>query len=570
MNTQVSTFPDRVKIKADLAAFSACPLSSDSNQGVLTKAKRSKVWREIKLNEAWPSCVIVSANAPKRLNLVNEISNEIVKKVDLPGNVVHVAMHDGFYSNGQILAIYEDQDNPLKIHVCILKYDGTKTSIRRYPNMCFDTPYASQVRYRHPDTAEEMESSRLDTQDIFALSTVMLGDMPMTPQEFFTSEVKKLVRANTKFSFRSWNGADESSITAEHVVARNMSSMRMIQFFKYSYQGYRNKFLQFSDLSLVSRYRRGTCLLSSSDSARLNHKFVHSSLRTLLEIDDNQNWVSLLMRGCSSENLMTKESFGFFPYRTPSIRYSEYNLEKSMMLFKLPDDTTSLSCSKNKVYVAVNNEVHVFDDFQRAYTEAVSANKGVISEDARKATVKSLLPTDPSNVSYFNKSWEDLLKKEYIGSLDNASELKLGDPSSVYTFNEETVVKVKAHGSDPFEMLCVHTMRFGEEASENRKHKSDTLYVYLAGRLVFKKAFSNSIASFKPYVVSVNEEGTRDNCFPGTSVKEVCIDVCLDGKIFISFDVFPERSTVSVRDIQREQVQTRTVSAPQLSRFIDF
>lgn len=567
MNTQVNTFPDKVKIKADLAHFSVCKLSADDSQGAMTHSNRSRTWTVTSLNKQVPSCVIVGVSTPNRLNLVNETSNEIVKKVDLPGSIVHVAIHDNFFNNGQILAIYEDQHNPLKLKACIVKYDVDKKSARRYPDITLDTASAGQVYYIN-STGEKVKSSKLDTQDIFSLSTVMLGDFPMTPEEFFNNGCKDLTRCLTHFGFRNWSGADENSVTSEHVMARNLSSLRMVQFFKYKNSGYVNKFLQLSELKLPSRYRRGNCLISSSDAASLSNKFVHTSQKTLLEISSNQNWMAMLLRGCDSLHVK-KESYGFFPYRTPSIRYSEYNLEKSMMLFSLPDNTSSLSCSKNKLYIAVDNEVRVFDDFQRVYTEAVSTNRGVITEDKRKATVKSLLPTDQADITYFSRAWEDLLSRDYVGSLDDASELNLGDPSYVYTFNDENIIKVKAHGADPFEMLCVHTANF-KETSENRKHKADTLYVYLAGRLVFKKSFSNAVSDFKPYVVSVIEEGIRDNCFSGTAVKEICIDVCLDEKTLMSFDVFPERSTVSVRDIQREQVQTRTVSAPQLSRFIDF
>ena len=567
MNTQVNTFPDKVKIKADLAHFSVCKLSADDSQGAMTHSNRSRTWTVTSLNKQVPSCVIVGVSTPNRLNLVNETSNEIVKKVDLPGSIVHVAIHDNFFNNGQILAIYEDQHNPLKLKACIVKYDADKKSARRYPDITLDTASAGQVYYTN-STGEKVKSSKLDTQDIFSLSTVMLGDFPMTPEEFFNNGCKDLTRCLTYFGFRNWSGADENSVTSEHVMARNLSSLRMVQFFKYKNSGYVNKFLQLSELKLPSRYRRGNCLISSSDAASLSNKFVHTSQKTLLEISSNQNWMAMLLRGCDSLHVK-KESYGFFPYRTPSIRYSEYNLEKSMMLFSLPDNTSSLSCSKNKLYIAVDNEVRVFDDFQRVYTEAVSTNRGVITEDKRKATVKSLLPTDQADITYFSRAWEDLLSRDYVGSLDDASELNLGDPSYVYTFNDENIIKVKAHGADPFEMLCVHTANF-KETSENRKHKADTLYVYLAGRLVFKKSFSNAVSDFKPYVVSVIEEGIRDNCFSGTAVKEICIDVCLDEKTLMSFDVFPERSTVSVRDIQREQVQTRTVSAPQLSRFIDF
>lgn len=569
MNTQVNTFHEAVRIKADLAKISSFQISSsDTAQGVLTKSKRARVWRETSLSNKWPSCVIVGADTPKRLHLVNETSNEVIKKVDLPGKVLHVAIHENFFGNGQILAFYEDPGNPLKFHACILKYDAEKKSLRRYPDILFDT-FCANPSYVDQKTGETVKGSRLDSQDIFAMSTLMMGDLSITPDEFFTSDCKNMTRALSHFSFRSWIGADECSVTAQHVVARNMSAARIVQFFKHSYNGYRNKFIQLSELNLVSRYRRGTCMLSASDSARLNSKFIHTSRRTLLEIDSNQHWVCMLLRSCDSQNTMGKEAYGFFPYRNPSIRYSEYALEKAMMLFKLPDDTLSLSCSRNKVYAAVNNEVRVYDDFQRIYTEAVSTNKGVINEEDREATVKSLLPTDPADVSYYSRSWEDVLKHNYTGSLDNVNELNLGDPATVYTFADENVASVSVQGSDPFEMMCVHTLRFGE-LSQNRQHKSDALYVYLGGRLIFKKSFSNGITDFRSSVVSITEENNRDNCFPGTSVREVCVTVCLDEKVFMSFDIFPERSTVTVRDIQREQVQTRTVSAPQLSRFIDF
>lgn len=569
MNTQVNTFPDRVKIKADLARFSVCQLSPDSSQGSLTTSKRSRAWAETSLNNAWPSCVIVGASNPKRLHLVHEVSNEVIKKVDLPGDVVHVAMHENFFTNGQIFVVYADPDNPLKLRACILKYDGTKKSVRRYPDITHDTQTVGKGCYTDTETGETTKSSTLDAQDVFLLSTAFIKDSAMTPKTLFNEETRNIHRTRSSFAFRTWSGSDEGSITAEHVVARNMSNMRAIQFFKYKKPGCTDKFLQLSDMHLVSRYRRGTDMLSSSDSARLGHKFIHTSRRTVLDIDVNQNWISILMPRCDEQNLVQKESYAFFPYRTPSIRYSEYSLEKAMMLFKLPENSLSLSCNRNKVFVATGSEVHVYDGFQSRYTESVSTNKGVIADDRMSATVKSLLPTKPEDVSYFNVSWEDLLKRVYVGSLDDANEVSLGDPATIYNFGGETVCKVKAHGSDPFDMMCVHTLKFGE-TSENRKHKSDTLYVYLAGRLIFKKSFSNGISSFKPYIVSVADEGNRENCFTGTSVKEVCVDICLDEKTFLSFDVFPERSTVEVRDIQREQVQTRTVSAPQLSRFIDF
>lgn len=569
MNTQVNTFPDRVRIKADLARFAVRQLSEDSNQGVITTSRRAPIWADASIHEDLPTCVIVGQSTPKRLHLVNEVTDKVVKKVDLPGPVLHVAMHENFVSNGQILVVYEDDHNVFKLKSCILKYDLSKNSLRRYPDIVNDVSKAGHVYYLDPATKEQKKSSVLDAQDVFAMSNRIMGDASITPEEFFETEVKFFTRTHAEFSFRSWAGADEGSVTSQNVVSRHMSNMRVIQFFEHKNPNLIHKFLQLSDMNLPSRYRRGTCMLSSSDSARFNSKFIHTSLKSLLDVNINQNYVSLLLRGRDNENKITKEAYGFFPYRNPSIRYSEYNLEKAIMLFKLPDDTSSLSCNRDKVYVAVSNEVRVYDNFQRLYTDSVSANKGVISDDKRKVTVKSLLPTDESTVGYFSSSWESLLSNNYVGSFDDASQIDLGAPSSIYTFDNENVVDVKAHGSGPFDLMCVHTIKSGD-TTENRKHKADTLYVYLAGRLVFKKSFSNGISSFKPYIVSVADTGERENCFSGTSVKEICIDISLDEKTFLSFDVFPERSSVTVRDMHIEQIQTRTVSAPQLSRFIDF
>jgi hypothetical protein len=567
MNLQVNRFPEKIKLKSNLAQSQALLARSvvDSDM-VLTLTSRETVLSRASRRDKYPTCLLVFESAPKRLVLFSETDNEVVKKIDLPGNIMSAAFHEEFPSNGQIVVQYVEEDEPTHVSICVIKYDREKKSARRYANNPISRDKVGCGVDKNQSTVN------LSSVEAVCMSELVSGSDELSVKDWTTFKKPHIILTRQITFFTQYMLSTTAGKNSEGTTGRDSCYQQNIQFFDYVTALKSTQVLAFREIALPTRYRRGGCIISSSDVVGVNAKLVIGSARRVIDTTVNERSIAMLVADYNDS-----KKYGFFPFRKGTVRYSDSSISKSMMLFELDIETTHLASTDTKLFAASQRTVTVYDRFQHDYTTALTDNVGCVPEEQRKLSIPyfdKMLHIDPDfhNLSSLRSTYE-YAQRVYCGNLDILNTVKLSSPSCLYQFPEnETITHLKTAGYGDIELLLVVT---SSESTSNRHNSGiapDKTYVFLNGVEVFRKTFNAPIEKAKLYPVhAASDVVDPDQCFRNNRLVAFCLELHLVGNVCLSFDVYPDNSSVVVRDLDREQIQTRNVSAvPQMSRFIDF
>ena len=564
MNLQVNRFPEKIKLKSNLAQ-TACTMARSvvDSDIVMTMTSRAAVLYRASLKKNYPTCLLVFESNQKRLVLFSEINNEIVKKVDLPGHIMSAAFHEDFSSNGQIVIQYVEDSEPTHINVCVIKYDVEKKSARRYAN----NPISKdKIGY-----AATRDTLSLSSVEAMCMSELVSGTDELSLQNWVTLKKQQLVLNKQITFFTQFMLSTTSGKNIEGMVGRDSCYQQAIQLFDYVTMFKSTQILALREVSLPTRYRRGNCIVASSYSVNVSTKIVIGNVRRVIGTNINERSIAMLVADYNDS-----KKYGFFPYRKASVRYSDSSIAKSMMLFELAEDTAHLAATDTKLFAASQNTVTVYDRFQQDYTTALNENVGCVIDEQRNLNIPyfdKMLQTDPESANLRDvRSTYSYAQNAYRGNLDTLNTVRLSSPSCIYQFpDDESITDVKATGYGDVELLLIVTSSQNTSNRHNSGIAPNKTYVYLNGIEVFKKSFNSSVEKTKLYTVKAAESIDPDQCFRNNRLTAFCLELHLAENVCLSFDVYPDNSSVVVRDLDREQIQTRNVSAvPQMSRFIDF
>lgn len=564
MNLQVNRFPEKIKLKSNLAN-TECTLAGSvvDSDIVMTMTSRATILYRASRKNGYPTCLLVFESSPKRLVLFSETSNEIVKKVDLPGNIMSAAFHEEFSSNGQIVIQYVEEAEPTHINVCVIKYDIEKKSARRYPNNPISR---DKVGY-----AVTRDTLSLSSVEAMCMSELVSGTDELSLQSWVALKKQQLALNRQITFFTQYMLNTTSGRNTDGTVSRDSCYQQAIQLFDYVTVFKSTQILAFREASLPTRYRRGTSIVTASDAVGVNTKIVIGQGRRVIGTNINERSIAMLVADYNDS-----KKYGFFPYRKASVRYSDSSIAKSMMLFELAEDTTHLAATDTKLFAASHRNVTVYARFQQDYTTALNENVGCVIDEQRNLNIPyfdKMLQTDPEFANLHDvRSTYNYARNAYRGNLDTLNTVRLSSASCIYQFpDDEAITDVKAAGYGDVELLLVVTSSQNTSNRHNSGIAPNKAYVYLNGVEVFKKSFNSSVEKTKLYTVKAADSIDPDQCFRNNRLTAFCLELHLAENVCLSFDVYPDNSSVVVRDLDREQIQTRNVSAvPQMSRFIDF